>query len=42
MKGVGIRRVLEFDVEGVTGRDRPRLGWREQVEKNSEWGVTGC
>lgn len=33
-EGVGIRQVLEFEVEGVTGRGRPRLGWREQVEKD--------
>ena len=33
-EGVGIRRALEFEVEGVTGRGRPRLGWREQVEKD--------
>ena len=34
IEGVGIRRALEFEVEGVTGRGRPRLGWREQVEKD--------
>ena len=34
-KEVVIRRALEFEVEGVAGRGRPRLGWREQVEK--EW-----
>ena len=33
-EGAGIRRALECDVEGVTGRGRPRLGWREQVEKD--------
>ena len=33
-EGVGIRRALEFEVEGVTGRGRPRLGWKEQVEKD--------
>ncbi len=32
--GIGIRRALEFEVEGVTGRGRPRMGWREQVEKD--------
>ena len=31
-EGAGIRRALEYEVEGVTGRGRPRLGWREQVE----------
>ena len=31
---VGIRGALEFEVEGVTGRGRPRLGWREQVRKD--------
>jgi hypothetical protein len=31
---VGIRHALEFEVEGVTGRGRPRMGWREQVEKD--------
>ena len=31
---VGIRRVLEFEVEGKMGKGRPRLGWREQVEKD--------
>lgn len=30
----GIRRALEFEVEGGTGRGRPRLGWKEQVEKD--------
>ena len=33
-KEVGIRRALEFEVEGVAGKGRPRLGWREQVEKD--------
>jgi hypothetical protein len=33
-EGVGIRRALEFEVEGVTGRGRPRLGWKEQMEKD--------
>jgi hypothetical protein len=31
---VGIRHALELEVEGVTGRGRPRMGWREQVEKD--------
>ena len=30
---VGIRGALEFEVEGVTGRGRSRLGWREQGER---------
>ena len=33
-KEVGIRRALEFKTEGVIGRGCPRLGWREQVEKD--------
>ena len=33
-EGAGIRRVLECGVEDVTGRGRPRLGWRVQVEKD--------
>ena len=33
-KEVGIRLALEFEAEGVTGKGRPRLGWREQVEKD--------
>ena len=33
-KGDGIRRVLEWEVEGATGKGRPRLGWKEQVEKD--------
>ena len=32
-KGFGITRVLDFEAEGVTGRDRLRLVWREQAEK---------
>ena len=32
---VGIRRELELKVEAVTGRGRPRLGWREQLKKDS-------
>ena len=39
---VGIRRALRFEVEGVTGRGCPRLGWREQVEKNSESRIMVC
>ena len=39
---VGISRALEFEVEGVTGRGYPRLGWREQVKKDGESGVTAC
>ena len=38
---VGIRRALQFDVEGVTGRGRPLLRWRE-VKKDSGSRVTGC
>ena len=30
---VGIKKVLEFEVKGVTGKGRPRLEWREQVKK---------
>ena len=30
---IGIRRVLEFEAEGVRGRGRPRVEWKEQVEK---------
>jgi hypothetical protein len=33
-EGVGIRRVLEFEVAGEIGRGRPRMGWKEQVEKD--------
>ena len=33
-EGDGIRRVLEWEVEGATGQGRPRLGWKEQVEKD--------
>ena len=33
-EGVGTRRALEFEIEGVIGRGRPRFGWREQVEKD--------
>ena len=32
-KEVVIRRALEFEIEVVTGRGRPRLGWREQVDR---------
>ena len=40
---VGIRRALEFDVDGVTGRGRPRF-WMERMseEKQSGSWVTGC
>ena len=31
-----IRRALQFEVEGVTGRVVRRLGWRKQVEKQIE------
>ena len=31
---VGIKRALGFEVEGVTGRSGPRLGWSEQVKKD--------
>jgi len=31
---VGIRKVLEVEVPGVVGRGRPKMGWREQVEKD--------
>jgi hypothetical protein len=33
-EGVGIRRVLEFEVAGEIGRGRPPMGWKEQVEKD--------
>ncbi len=33
-EGAGIRRVLEFEVAGKTGRGRPKLGWKEQVERD--------
>ena len=33
-EGKGIRRVLELEVEGVAGRGCPRLGWKEQVDKD--------
>ena len=33
-EGVGIRRALEFEVEGVSGRGRPRMAWKEQAEKD--------
>jgi hypothetical protein len=32
--GLGFRRVLEFEVAGEIGRGRPRMGWKEQVEKD--------
>jgi hypothetical protein len=28
-EGVGIRRVLEFEVAGERGRGRPPMGWRK-------------
>ena len=31
---IGIRKVLEFEAEGVRGRGRPRVEWKEQVEKD--------
>lgn len=34
LRWYGIRRALEIEVEGVVGRGRPRLGWKEQVEKD--------
>jgi hypothetical protein len=33
-EGVGIRRVLELEVADEIGRGRPRMGWKEQVEKD--------
>ena len=33
INGLGLDKRYEFDVEGVTGRGRPQLGWREQVDK---------
>ena len=30
----GIRRVLDVDIGGVVGQDRPRLEWRKEVEKD--------
>ena len=39
---VGIRRTLEFEVEGMTERGCPRLEWRTSEERRSESGVTGC
>ena len=33
-EGERIRRVLELELGGKGGRGRPRLGWREQVEKD--------
>ena len=32
----GIYKVLEVEVVGVVGRGRPRLGWKDQVEKDME------
>ena len=37
----GIRQASEFDVEGVTGKGIPRLGWREKVGDRQS-GVMGC
>ena len=31
---IGIKKVLEFEAEGVRGRGRPRVEWKEQVEKD--------
>jgi hypothetical protein len=33
-EGVGIRRVLEFEVASEIRRGRPPMGWKEQVEKD--------
>jgi hypothetical protein len=33
-EGVRIRRVSELEVSGEIGRGRPRMGWKEQVEKD--------
>jgi hypothetical protein len=33
-EGVGIRRVLEFEVAGEIGKGRPPMGWKEQVDKD--------
>ena len=30
----GIKRVMAFEVEGVRGRGRPRLQWKEQMEND--------
>ena len=30
----GIRRALEFEIECVTGRGHPQLGWRKHVKKD--------
>ena len=40
--GVGIRRVLEVDVAGVVGRGRPRMGWKEQVERDIQKAGLRC
>jgi hypothetical protein len=40
-EGVGIRRVLEFEVAGEIGRGRPPMGWKEQVEKDMVKAVYG-
>lgn len=34
--GVEIRQALAFEKQGVTGRGRPRLGWIEQAERQSD------
>ena len=31
---VGIRKVLDIDIAGVVGQGRPRLEWRQRVEKD--------
>ena len=41
-KEVGIRRALEFETQGVTGRGRPQLGWRTSGKRQSESMFTGC
>ena len=33
-EGIGIRKVLDFEAVGERGRGRPRVEWREQVEKD--------
>ena len=33
-KGVGIRKVLEIDIEGKVDRGRPKLMWNDIVKKD--------
>ena len=40
--GDGIRRVLEFEAEGVAGRGRPRKGWRKEVEQDMKGAGLRC